>query len=163
MNTRCRPSVGSAGMDQDGEPPPHVFININDAGGVQVIDSYIYEIEFLDGSHKYFCTCSHNAHPVAFDTRHDVVSHIRSEHLRGKSFLCTTWFEPPLFDPLEVTYYFQAVTRLSCESRMLSVMLPQRMTERSTNAVSGEKICSFFGYSIITILQPQSLLSQGLS
>ncbi|KAF8512342.1 hypothetical protein JB92DRAFT_2929028 [Gautieria morchelliformis] len=93
-NTRRRLSLGSAGMDQDGKPPRHVFININDASGVQAIDTYIYEIKVLDGSHRYFCTCSHNAHPGGFHTRHDVVSHIRGEHFQGKSFLCTAWFEP---------------------------------------------------------------------
>lgn len=103
---------------------PHVFINTADSNHNHALDVYLHEIQLLNGIIKYLCIRCSSEHPIAFDTRDEAVAHVRSEHLLGKPFLCTTWSVP--ISKLErLTTIFHPVIHLSNANRTQSAMSGQ--------------------------------------
>lgn len=70
---------------------PHIWTQRNDLTPSTDLLPHVWE-DCHDGVRSFFCAWQGCKHPVGFETKTRLITHIRSVHLHEKPFVCITWY-----------------------------------------------------------------------
>lgn len=101
-------AAATVGSSAPYQPVLHEWIQTSEVTTTKKLSHLVHEIT-IEGVKSFYCAWRDCQHPTGFTQKPQLITHIRSIHLKEKPFLCTTWFVPSSFDACasDITVFMQ--------------------------------------------------------